>query len=393
VRTQIFHSFPSWQLSGVNTWSVNLATASRSDPDFEHVMLITGVPAGPVPELDALDVNYIHLPVASRRKRRDEWRALKSFLEAAAPCIYIPNYDFHRSCAIGAVSPQVRVCAVIHSDEDCYYDEVKRLGSCFDAIVTVSSLLQRSLKDRHPELGDRMQWIAHGVPSSGKRQKNSVRSDKTLQLFYCNRISQYQKRVFDLPETCCELVRLGVDFTLTVAGAGPDEHELKSRFARAGVGDKVRQVGRLSSEHVREAFMDSDIFLLTSDFEGLPISLLEAMSAGCVPVAYEIESGVRDAVEDGLNGILTKHGDPLALAEAIRRLDTDRSFLSRLSLAAVQTHEEKFSVRRMADDYRLLFARLMSETRSNAVRDGRIRLPSDLTLCYRVLRRFGLVPH
>jgi glycosyltransferase involved in cell wall biosynthesis len=158
---------------------------------------------------------------------------------------------------------------------------------------------------------------------------------------------------------------------------------------RAGLGDKVQQVGRLSGEHVRKAFLESDVFLLTSDFEGLPISLLEAMSAGCVPVVYDIESGVRDVVQDGLNGILTKHGDPRALAEAIRRLDADRSFLARLSLAALQTHEEKFSVRRMADDYRLLFSRLMSETRSGVVRDGRVRAPKDLTFLHRLKRRLA----
>jgi glycosyltransferase involved in cell wall biosynthesis len=352
-------------------------------------MLITGVPSGPVPELDAPGIPYVHLPLESPRTKREEWEALKAFLEAAAPCIYIPNYDFHRSCAVGTLSPQVKVCAVIHSDEDCYYDEVRRVGRYFDAVVTVSSLLQRNLRDKHPELADRLQWIPHGVPSPGERQNNSSQPGKTLRLFYCNRISQYQKRVFDLPEVCRELVRLGVDFTLTVAGSGPDGLELKSRFVRAGLGDKVQQVGRLSGEHVRKAFLESDVFLLTSDFEGLPISLLEAMSAGCVPVVYDIESGVRDVVQDGLNGILTKHGDPRALAEAIRRLDADRSFLARLSLAALQTHEEKFSVRRMADDYRLLFSELMGETRSRVVRDGRVRVPSDLTFRHRLKRRLA----
>jgi glycosyltransferase involved in cell wall biosynthesis len=390
VRTKVFHSYPVWLMSGVNAWSLNLARAAVGDPDFEHILLITGDSAPPVGELEQAGVAHVCLEVPPSRKRSEEWGALKEFLERNSPCIYLPNYDFHRASAAGTLSRDVRVCSVVHSDEACYYGQLSRIGRSCDAIVAVSEQIEKNLHSRFPEFAARIQRIPYGVPEVGPRSGEAgVR--RPIRLAYCNRLAQYQKRVFDLPEVCRELARLGTDFHLTVAGEGPDGAELEKRFRTAGVADRVTMTGRLGADAVRDVLFSSDVFLLTSDFEGLPLSLLEAMACGCVPIVYDIASGVRDAVENGVNGILARHGEPRGLAEAIRRVDGDRDFLSRLSRGAVQTHAEKFSVRRMAADYRLLFSDLMKSPRSGVLRDGRIRRPRDLKLYYRVLQKTGLV--
>ncbi|MFM8458063.1 MAG: glycosyltransferase [Chthoniobacterales bacterium] len=72
---------------------------------------------------------------------------------------------------------------------------------------------------------------------------------------YCNRLAKYQKRVLDLPEVCRELVRLGTDFHLTVAGEGPDERELEAKFKTAGVADRVTMTGRLGADAVRDQLL------------------------------------------------------------------------------------------------------------------------------------------
>ncbi|MFM8885612.1 MAG: glycosyltransferase family 4 protein [Chthoniobacterales bacterium] len=390
MKTRIFHGYPAWQMSGVNVWSVNMACESFDDPDFEHSMLITGVPAGRIPELDARGIAYTYLAVPPSRRRHDEWKALKDFLESNAPCIYLPNYDFHRASALGTLSREVRVCSVVHSDEACYYNQLTRVGRACDAIVAVSEQIEKTLHARFPDFSARVRRIPYGVPEVGPRQ-GSEATRRPMRLAYCNRLAKYQKRVLDLPEVCRELVRLGTDFHLTVAGEGPDERELEAKFKTAGVADRVTMTGRLGADAVRDLLLSSDVFLLTSDFEGLPMSLLEAMACGCVPVVYEIASGVRDAVKDGSNGILARHGEPLRLADGIHRLDSDRDFLSRLSRGAIQTHAERFSVHRMATDYRLLFSDLMTKPRIGVARDGRIRRPRDLKLYYRALRKVGLV--
>jgi glycosyltransferase involved in cell wall biosynthesis len=153
----------------------------------------------------------------------------------------------------------------------------------------------------------------------------------------------------------------------------------------------VDVVGLLSVEEVQRTLLRSDVFLLVSDFEGLPISLLEAMSAGCVPVVYNIKSGVPDAIEDGASGILVPHGDISAMARTLVALHSDRRRLESISQAAVQRHAERFSLERMSAAYRELFCRLLAQEKHAPRRDGRIRKSPDLTLRYRLMRKAGFL--
>ena len=373
----------------MNTWSANLIRESAADTDCAQSVLFTGASRRPQPDFDVLGLPHSFLEVHSARRRKDEWSALRRFLESNAPCIYIPQYDFHRSSAVPTLSPDVKVCAVIHSDEDCYYDLVRRIGYACDAIVTVSSHLGRKVSEKFPELASRVQFIPPGVPAL---QSHPTRSNSgRLELAYCSRLAQYQKRIFDLPKVMTELSRLGVDAHLTVTGDGPDAGELGERFQRAGVAGSVTMTGRIPEDELQRVLARCHAFLLVSDFEGLPSSILEAMSIGCVPAVYDIQSGVRDAIEDGANGFLVPHGDVSAMARIIAELDANRTLLSSLAQACVRTHEERFSLRRMAASYESLFRELMTGKPRGARRDGKIRPPRDLKARYRLLRKIGLI--
>ena len=136
----VFHSYGEWHLSGVGMWTANL-TRGTIGTGLASQVLFTGIAPGKCADLDALGVPYTFLDLHAKRSRASEWSELRQFLEAKAPCIYIPNFDFHRSCAIGTLGPQVKVCMVVHSDEECYYDELRRIGADCDSIVCVSTTL------------------------------------------------------------------------------------------------------------------------------------------------------------------------------------------------------------------------------------------------------------
>lgn len=379
MKIPVFHSYGDWGLSGVNTWTVNMIRGS-ADSNYDHRVLFTGIAPQPKPELDGLGIPYDFLDLPAKRTRREEWRKLKRFLEDQAPCIYIPNYDFHRSCAVGTLSPSVKICAVIHSDEACYFDEVKRLGDNFDAIVAVSEHLAGKLRLQFPNLAPRITNIPYGIPLP-EQERNPRQHDGFLRLAYCNRLQQYQKRVFDLPPLASELKRRGVPFELTVAGEGPDEAELRQMFVDAGIVDEAVFLGRIPNKQVLEVFRRSHVFLLTSDFEGLPISLLEAMSVGCVPVAYETPSGIGEAIEHGKSGMMVPHGEIAALADVLDDLSRDHQRLGSLGEDAGERVRSIFALGRMCADYATLFERLLREIGHAAapIRTGRVRVPDDLT--------------
>ena len=89
-------------------------------------------------------------------------------------------------------------------------------------------------------------------------------------------------------------------------------------------------------------YASHDIFVLLSDYEGLPIALIEAMGAGLVPVCLAEKSGIAEVIEDGVNGLIVSDRDESFVA-AIRGLHEDREFLARLSCNARTTVEREYS--------------------------------------------------
>jgi glycosyltransferase involved in cell wall biosynthesis len=109
---------------------------------------------------------------------------------------------------------------------------------------------------------------------------------------------------------------------LTMAGDGPMLHELKALARELGVADRVRFVGFLSQEQLREEFYSAHIFLHPSELgadgnqEGVPNSMLEAMASG-LPVFATNHGGIPEAIENQASGILVGERDDQALAAAL----------------------------------------------------------------------------
>jgi glycosyltransferase involved in cell wall biosynthesis len=375
----IFHSYPNWQLSGVNTWTLNLITSMHGNEAFRHRVLFTGEAPRKYAELDKRSVEYSFLEVPEPRTARREWKALKDFLEAQAPCVYLTNYDWHRSCAVDLFSRDVRVSFGVHSDESVYYDELRRLGPAYNTIFAPDSFMVDHVRNLFPSIADRTVHVRHGikVPSVRVRSPHSGR----LELIYAGRLEQRQKRILDLVAIALSLKRACLDFRLTIVGEGYDAETLSKRVVAAGLSDCVRMVGRIPQDKMSALFAASDIFVLVSDYEGACLSMMEAMSHGCVPVLYAIRGGVNDSVRDGETGFFVPHADVPTFVEKIRWLAFNRDEISRVGNRAAVFMRENFSLDHMASDFAALFERTMSdESRDCVRRSGRVRPPRDLTL-------------
>jgi len=110
-----------------------------------------------------------------------------------------------------------------------------------------------------------------------------------------------------------------------VIGDGPLRAELEALATTLGIADRVRFLGALSNDGVRQAMRDADLFVLPSvtapngDEEGTPTVLLEAAYAR-LPVLATHHAGIPEIVADGESGVLVREGDPVALAEGLRTL-------------------------------------------------------------------------
>ncbi|WP_166849871.1 glycosyltransferase [Isoptericola sp. BMS4] len=125
----------------------------------------------------------------------------------------------------------------------------------------------------------------------------------------------------------------GLDVGLDVFGDGPNRERLEAKAAKVP-GVVLHGFVRGAADRLAEA----SFLLLTSRAEGLPLVFAEAMSRGCVPIAYDIRYGPADIITDGVDGFLVPDGDVDALAAAIERfVRLDAQAVRRMRRAAVAT--------------------------------------------------------
>jgi glycosyltransferase involved in cell wall biosynthesis len=151
-------------------------------------------------------------------------------------------------------------------------------------------------------------------------------------------------------------VRVLQDFpnvVFAVAGDGPLRAELEELSAALGISDHVRLLG--SRADVPELLAASDIFVLSSLTEGLPMALLEAMAAGKAVVSTKV-GGIRAALDNGACGLLVPPDNASALADALLRLLRDERLRADFAGRARERARDVYSLERMGSDYMRLLS-------------------------------------
>lgn len=137
-----------------------------------------------------------------------------------------------------------------------------------------------------------------------------------------------------------------------VAGDGPLRPELEQQAAALGLTGHVEFTGETRTPY---QFLSSlDLFVMSSDWEGLPLVAMEAMACG-VPVVATNVGGVSELVSDGNNGLLTQPGDAGALADALGRVIQDEELRAALGAGARATVREHFDIRAHVRQWQRLY--------------------------------------
>lgn len=147
----------------------------------------------------------------------------------------------------------------------------------------------------------------------------------------------------------------GAPFDLTIYGQGPARKQLETLISKLGLNQSVH-LGGFDSEP-RERLSQASFMLLTSRMEGLPLVLLEAMSVGCIPIAYDMPYGPADIIVDGVNGYLVEAGDIEGLAKRIARQGSLSSVEMEAMRHAARETAERFDDRSVT----LQWGRVMSQ--------------------------------
>ena len=172
------------------------------------------------------------------------------------------------------------------------------------AAVVFSKRESESLSKRFP--GTKINILPNAVPLDSVLDLERGTGEKTFIFF--GRLHE-SKGVRHIVDACRELKAQGFNFRFVCYGAGPEKEFFTSNMTKI-LGDRFSYKGVVKGASKWKALSEADIFFLPSRDEGLPLALLEAMAAGCVPVVSE-SGAVADVIDDGRNGFLIEAGNTI----------------------------------------------------------------------------------
>lgn len=148
------------------------------------------------------------------------------------------------------------------------------------------------------------------------------------------------------------LVFLGADHESSAEGYGSYEAELRTLAATLGISQQVHFAGFRKNAPVLIA--EFDVSVLCSRKEALGLAAVESLALG-VPMVGTAVEGLQEVIEDGITGLLVPPDNPEALAHAINRLLSDRSFASALGKQGRQRVRARFDAARLAQENRAVY--------------------------------------
>lgn len=331
-------------ISGVTSWLIRLlADLKNRNLDFDLHLHHLGKDASDASLYgDGIkagwNVSSISIPPTTQAAVRD----VMHHLNRVKPSVFIPHSlpSMHFAAHIAEQSGLPWIFT-IHSDDPEYWALADACGPnrLSGAWVAVSEAIANEARIRYPAADVR--FIPYGVRIPNVQSNwNSER----FRIVYSGRMIERQKcisKVLNVFVAACEMCP---KIEAVFIGDGAERSAIENRVADMRLQDRISFTGRLDADGVQKELLSSQAVLLMSDFEGLPLSLLEAMSCGVVPVVRNIRSGIPEIIHNGRTGFLVDD-DVHSAARTLSDLASDMHLWKSISAQArdltVSSYDEK----------------------------------------------------
>lgn len=213
----------------------------------------------------------------------------------------------------------------------------RRTGRCFERLTKEGDRLVLLAPSYIPELADFSAEIdlkkVSAIPNASPFSPDpSALKEKENRILFVGRLANQQKRVDRVLKIWQKLSNEFLDWELDIVGEGPDQNQLE-RQAREMSLSRVTFHG---AQNPVPFYRRSKVFLLTSDFEGFPMVLVESQAFGCIPVAANCFSAISDIVEHGKSGLVSEKPNIAHYVSHCRRLLKDINETDRLAAGALE---------------------------------------------------------
>lgn len=270
---------------------------------------------------------------------------------------------------IASVLKQLPV--IIHTDharkfpDKQHYMFIERLLSRFvSKIIAVSEETRRNLIYYEKIKESKLKVVTNGVGRLEVNVANVLKIKEELGIKANSLVIgtavrlEKQKGLIHLIKAVPSILEKYPDITVVIAGRGSQREFLIDEVKKAGLLQTVKFIGpRLD---IADFLGMLDIYVLPSEWEGLPMSLLEAMCCKRAIVASRV-GGIPGAITDGVHGILVSPGSHEELSSQICRLIKDELLREKLGEAAKSRFEEKFTVERMVQEHQNIYLEFLNK--------------------------------
>ena len=137
------------------------------------------------------------------------------------------------------------------------------------------------------------------------------------------------------------------DWTLDIFGQGEWKERLQDMIEACGLQDCVKL--NAPTKQIGREYANSSMLVMSSNYEGFPMVMIEAMACGLPAVSFDFKCGPKDIIQHGVNGLLVKNGDIQGLADAMMHLMADEQLRQSMSSEArkvVETYSEEVVMRK-----------------------------------------------
>lgn len=261
-------------------------------------------------------------------------------IERFQPDVFLPQC-LHEHFFAASIAGKIGVPWVftLHSDDPVYWGLADAVapGADHGMIVAVSEYIASMAMRKYPDADVRVIPCGVSVP-----KPSADLSSDGFTVVYSGRLAETQKRISLVVETLIKACQKDPNISAVIIGDGKPRESLEQQVRNCSLADRIRFTGRVPTHEVHQTLLRAQAILMMSDFEGMPVAIMEGMARGVVPVVRSIDSGIPELVLDGKTGILVDESSDSA-ADALVNLANSPQHWQSLSQNAKDLIAQQYS--------------------------------------------------
>jgi glycosyltransferase involved in cell wall biosynthesis len=339
---------PGHIASGPNAWLQRLVTdlIHNHGLDIQTLFVYSGEPEKcptitffkenrfPIQLINRVSYNYVE----------DQVKGLLNIVKREHITTVVANLVIPAFYATQYLKPfNIPVIGVLHSNDTFYKGVIAKFihgnkKNQLSTAVSVSEYINTICKSKNT------QTQLLNIPCGTPEVKNSTsrESQEILKVIYAGRLVVQQKQILKLTKAFCDASKENSNLEFSIYGDGDKEQSIKALINHERASKNVTLFKALPPNKIINKIQEHHVFTLMSDYEGMPLALMEAMACGVVPVCLNEESGINEIIQHGVNGFIVKNrGEDYQ--EKLQLLVNDRSLWETMSKNAIATIQQKYS--------------------------------------------------